>query len=287
MNLKCLFCRCDCLDKASGVFVCRNCGYHYSVFSESKIDFMNMALDKMMIETDMKMMTSYADDILSLDAMNPYALYVKGHDILFKGKLTAAMRYWRNGMIYLTGEINDKKDKYIINYFSLMIIKSIREYCMKKYKKGFKKYLSSPSLMTKELILDAINYSYFLFDLSRKIVKLDIPDIAIIIILNDLITSIGDDFLKTIDKCKQEFEKIYKNKEYGNLETEIKVLNEIVFIMLEMRRYSHLDSSLRLMYEVFGKVHDLMVYSDENDHGGESEKFSSLIDEMENVKEMI
>lgn len=66
--------------------------------------------------------------------------------------------------------------------------------------------------MTKELILDAINYSYFLFDLSRKIVKLDIPDIAIIIILNDLITSVGDDFLKTIDKCKQEFEKIYKNK---------------------------------------------------------------------------
>ena len=63
-----------------------------------------------------------------------------------------------------------------------------------------------------------------------------------------------------------------------HLETEIKVLNEIVFIMLEMRRYSHLDSSLRLMYEVFGKVHDLMVYSDENDHGGESEKFSSLID---------
>lgn len=168
-----------------------------------------------------------------------------------------------------------------------MIIKSIREYCMKKYKKGFKKYLSSPSLMTKELILDAINYSYVLFDLSRKIVKLDIPDIAIIIILNDLITSVGDDFLKTIDKCKQEFEKIYKNKEYGNLETEIKVLNEIVFIMLEMRRYSHLDSSLRLMYEVFGKVHDLMVYSDENDHGEESEKFSSLIDEMENVKEMI
>ena len=287
MNLKCLFCRCDCLDKASGVFVCRNCGYHYSVFSESKIDFMNMALDKMMSETDMKMMTSYADDILSLDAMNPYALYVKGHDILFKGKLTAAMRYWRNGMIYLTGEINDKKDKYIINYFSLMIIKSIREYCMKKYKKGFKKYLSSPSLMTKELILDAINYSYILFDLSRKIVKLDIPDIAIIIILNDLINSVGDDFLKTIDKCKQEFEKIYKNKEYGNLETEIKVLNEIIFIMLEMRRYSHLDSSLRLMYEVFGKVHDLMVYSDENDHGGESEKFSSLIDEIENVKEMI
>ena len=287
MNLKCLFCRCDCLDKASGVFVCRNCGYHYSVFSESKIDFMNVALDKMMSETDMKMMTSYADDILSLDAMNPYALYVKGHDILFKGKLTAAMRYWRNGMIYLTGEINDKKDKYIINYFSLMIIKSIREYCMKKYKKGFKKYLSSPSLMTRELILDAINYSYVLFDLSRKIVKLDIPEIAIIIILNDLITSVGDDFLKTIDKCKQEFDKIYKNKEYGNLETEIKVLNEIVFIMLEMRRYSHLDSSLRLMYEVFGKVHDLMVYSDENDHREESEKFCSLIDEMENVKEMI
>ena len=111
-------------------------------------------------------------------------------------------------------EINDKKDKYIINYFSLMIIKSIREYCMKKYKKGFKKYLSSPSLMTREFILDAINYSYVLFDLSRKIVKLDIPDIAIIIILNDLITSVGDDFLKTIDKCKQEFEKIYKNKEW-------------------------------------------------------------------------
>ena len=52
MNLKCLFCRCGCLDKASGVFVCRNCGYHYSVFSESKIDFMNMALDKMMSETE-------------------------------------------------------------------------------------------------------------------------------------------------------------------------------------------------------------------------------------------
>lgn len=30
-----------------------------------------------------------------------------------------------------------------------------------------------------------------------------------------------------------------------------------------------------------------MVYSDENDHGGESEKFSSLIDEIENIKEMI
>ena len=99
MNLKCLFCRCDCLDKASGVFVCRNCGYHYSVFSESKIDFMNMALDKMMSETDMKMMTSYADDILSLDAMNTYALYVKGHDILLKGKFNDTKRNCRNEII--------------------------------------------------------------------------------------------------------------------------------------------------------------------------------------------
>lgn len=247
-SLDCAICGKKRLDKSQGTYHCLNCDYYYPIFSEDKMkklsDYSSRVLKGGLSRKDS---CALAEEMIKIDESNPYALLIKGNDSLKRGFTTAAMRTWKRAINRLARDLDMEKASHIYHHLIMLIISDVRSYCLEKFVVSSKRFSRNPTISNRELIMDSMDEVYRLLSLLKEFVEIPVSDITILKLCDDLVISTSPYIKKSIDNIFDQIKRLASNKTPTCLSPILNSLNNILFTVSELYRFSHLSGSIEEM----------------------------------------
>lgn len=247
-SLCCSICGKTSLDKSQGTYHCLNCDYYYPIFSEDKMKKLEECLRKL-LKGDLSRKDSclLADEMIRIDENNPYALLVKGNDSLRRGFTTAAMRTWKRAVDRLRRDLDMNHASHVYHHLVMLIISDIRTHCLEKFILSSKRFAHHPTVTNRELIMDSMDEVYRLLCLLREFVEVPVCDITVLKLCDDLVKATTPYLKKAIDNVFDQIKRMASCKTPTCLSPILNDLNNILFTVSELYRFSHLPGSLEDM----------------------------------------